>query len=45
MSEELPFFSLMHTNICSLNRSYENIEILTTSLQHKFDIIALSELG
>ena len=33
----------MHTNICSLNKNLENLEILTTSLEHKFDIIALSE--
>ena len=38
-----PFFSLMHTNICSLNKNLENLELLTTSLGHKFDVIALSE--
>ena len=42
-SEHSPFFSLMHTNICSLNKNFENLELLTTSLEHKFDIIALSE--
>ena len=42
-SSHLPFFSLMHTNICSLDKNFNNLEILTTSLQHKFDIIALSE--
>ena len=38
-----PFFGLMHTNICSLNKNIGNLELLTTSLGHKFDIIALSE--
>ncbi len=38
-----PLFSLMHTNICSLNKNLENLELLTTSLGHKFDVIALSE--
>ena len=33
----------MHTNICSLNKIIGNLELLTTSLGHKFDIIALSE--
>ena len=33
----------MHTNICSLNKNLENLELLTTSLGHKFDVIALSE--
>ena len=33
----------MHTNISSLNKNFENLELLTTSLEHKFDIIALSE--
>ena len=42
-SNHLHFYSLMHTNICSLNKNFNNLEILTTSLQHKFDIIALSE--
>ena len=42
-SNHLLFFGLMHTNICSLNKNFNNLEILTTSLQHKFDIIALSE--
>ena len=42
-SNHLPFFSLMHTNTCSLNKNFNNLEILTTSLQHKFDIIAPSE--
>ena len=33
----------MHTNVCSLNKNFENLEILISSLEHKFDIIALSE--
>ena len=33
----------MHTNICSLNKNFENLELLKTSLGHKFDVIALSE--
>ena len=38
-----PFCSLMHTNICSLTKNIGNLEVLTTSLGHTFDIIALSE--
>ena len=34
---------MMHTNICSLHKNFENLEIFTTSLEHKFDFIALSE--
>ena len=37
------FFSLMHTKICSLNKNIGNLELLTISLGHKFDVIALSE--
>ena len=33
----------MHTNICSLNKNLETLELLARSLGHKFDIIALSE--
>ena len=33
----------MHTNIRSLNKNLENLEIFTASLEHKFDIFALSE--
>ena len=33
----------MHTNICSLNKNLEKLELLTTSLGHKFVVIALSE--
>ena len=33
----------MHTNICSLNKNLENLEIFSASLEHKLDIIALSE--
>ena len=42
-SENLLFLSMMHTNICSVNKNFENLELLITSLEHKFDIIALSE--
>ena len=38
-----PCFSLMHTNICLLNKNIGNLELLTTSLGHKLYIIALSE--
>ncbi len=41
--DKSPLFSLLHTNICSLNKNLENLELLTTSLGHKFDVIALSE--
>ena len=34
--DESPLFSLMHTNICSLNKNLENLELLTTSLGYKF---------
>ena len=33
----------MHTNICSLSKNLGNLEVLKTSLEHTFDIIALSE--
>ena len=36
-------FSLMHTNICSVNKNLQNLELLATSLGHNFDIIAVSE--
>ena len=42
-TNHLPFFSLMHMNICSVNKNFNNLEIFTTSLQHKCHIIALSE--
>ena len=35
--------SLLHTNICSLQANIEKLEILLHDLDHKFDIIALSE--
>ena len=37
-------FSLLHTNIQSLNHNFENLELLITSLEHDFDVIALSEI-
>ena len=37
-------FSLLHTNIQSLNHNFEQLEILINSLEYKFDIIALSEV-
>ena len=36
-------FSLLHTNISSLTANFENLEILLENLNHKFDIIALTE--
>ena len=36
-------FSLMHSNICSANKNLENLELLSTSLGHNFDVIAVSE--
>ena len=36
-------FSLIHTNICSVNKNLNNLEILQTTLGHNFDVIALSE--
>ena len=36
-------FSLLHTNISSLQANFEKIEELQTSLNFQFDIIALSE--
>ena len=33
----------MHTNFCSLNKNTENLDLLLSLLEHKFDIIALSE--
>ena len=35
-------FSIFH-NISSFNANYENLEILLTNLDHKFDIISVSE--
>ena len=35
--------SILHTNICSISKNLENVEILLNNLDHKFDIIALSE--
>ena len=37
-------FSLLHTNIQSLNHNFEQLEILINSLEFNFDIIALSEV-
>ena len=36
-------FSLLHTNICSLQFNGDNLQNLLASLEHKFDIVALSE--
>ena len=36
-------FSIFHINISSINAKSENIETLLTSLEHKYDVIALSE--
>ena len=36
-------FSIFHTNISSINANHEYLEILLTNLDHKFDVIALSE--
>ena len=36
-------FSLIHTNICSVNKNISNLEILQATLGHNFDVIALSE--
>ena len=36
-------FSLLHTNICSLQYNGDNLENLLANLQFKFDIIALTE--
>ena len=36
-------FSLFHTNISSLQHNGDNLELLLTNLEFKFDIIALSE--
>ena len=36
-------FSLMHSNIFSANKNLENLELLSTSLGHNFDVIAVSE--
>ena len=35
--------SLLHTNICSLKGNFENLDLLITDLDFKFDIIALTE--
>ena len=36
-------FSLLHTNICYLKANFENLEILLSNIEHKFDIIVLTE--
>ena len=36
-------FSLMHSNICSVNKNLESLELLNTTLGHNFDVIAISE--
>ena len=36
-------FSLLHTNICSLQGNFEKLENMIANLGHKFSVIALSE--
>ena len=33
-------FSILHTNICSVNENLENFELLLNNLEHSFDIIS-----
>ena len=33
-------FSILHTNICSVNENLENLELLLNNLEHSFDIIS-----
>ena len=40
---KLNSFSLIHTNICSLQHNGDNLQNLLANLEFKFDIIALSE--
>ena len=37
------FFSIFHINKSSINTNYENNETLLTSIDYKFDVIALSK--
>ena len=34
---------ILHTNICSISKNLENLQILTSNLDYNFDIIAVSE--
>ena len=36
-------FSVLHTNICSLQGNFNNLEQLLNNLEYEFDIIALTE--
>ena len=36
-------FSILCTNICSVNANSENLELLINNLDHNFDVLALSE--
>ena len=36
-------FSLLHVNIRSLQKNFENLKLLLKSIKHKFSVIALSE--
>ena len=36
-------FSILRTNICSINANSENLEILINSLEYNFDVLAVSE--
>ena len=37
------YFSLFHTNICSLSAYHENLQTLISNLESKFSVIAVSE--
>ena len=36
-------FSIIHTNICSLQANSEKLELFSNNLNHNFDVIALSK--
>ena len=36
-------FSLLHTNICSLQGNFEKVEMLLSDLEYQFDVIALTD--
>ena len=36
-------FSLLHTNICSLQGNFEKLEMVLSDLEYQFDVIALTE--
>ena len=37
-------FNILHTNICSLNSNFEDLQILLNNLNHEIDIISLNEI-